>query len=129
VALPHASYSDSQAWGHGACMLSCFSRFRLCSPWTVTHQAPLSMGFSKQEYGVGCHALLQQVHGTQSISSHANGRAIPTTQAQFKPLHISQALKLTGKSRAQGQAQESRGHILHRRAMVKGWIYNTNTGK
>ena len=73
---------------------------------TVTHQAPLSMGFSRQEYGVGCNALLQEAHGTQSISSHANGRAIPTTQAHFKPLHISQALKLTRKSKAQDQAQK-----------------------
>ena len=25
----------------------------LCSPWTVTHQAPLSMGLSRQEYWSG----------------------------------------------------------------------------
>ena len=32
-------------------MLSCFSRVWLCvTPWTVAHQAPLSMGFSRQEY-------------------------------------------------------------------------------
>ena len=38
-------------------LLSCFSRVRLCvTPWTVTRQAPLSMGFSRQEYwsGVQC---------------------------------------------------------------------------
>ena len=34
-----------------ACMLSCFSRVQLIgTPWTVAHQAPLSMGFSRQEY-------------------------------------------------------------------------------
>ena len=34
-----------------ACMLSCFSCVRLfVTPWIVTHQAALSMGFSKQEY-------------------------------------------------------------------------------
>ena len=33
------------------CMLSCFSRVRLCATlWTVALQAPLSMGFSRQEY-------------------------------------------------------------------------------
>ena len=33
-----------------ACMLSHFSRIQLfVTPWTVTHQAPLSMGFSRQE--------------------------------------------------------------------------------
>ena len=29
------------------------------SPWTVAHQAALSMEFSRQEYGLGCHFLLQ----------------------------------------------------------------------
>ena len=29
------------------------SRVRLCDPWTVAHQAPLSMGFSKQKYWSG----------------------------------------------------------------------------
>ena len=35
-------------------MLSCFSCVRLfVIPWTVAHQAPLSMGFSRQEYWSG----------------------------------------------------------------------------
>ena len=35
-------------------VLSCFSRVQLfATPWTVAHQAPLSMGFSKQEYWSG----------------------------------------------------------------------------
>ena len=34
-----------------ACMLSRFSHVRLCAiPWTAAHQAPLSTGFSRQEY-------------------------------------------------------------------------------
>ena len=32
-----------------------------CDPWTVAHQAPLSMGFSRQECWVGCHFLLQEI--------------------------------------------------------------------
>ena len=37
-----------------ACMLCHFSRVWLCAtPWTVAHQAPLSMGFSRQEYWSG----------------------------------------------------------------------------
>ena len=37
-----------------ACMLSCFSRVRLAVIlWTVAHQAPLSMGFSRQGYWSG----------------------------------------------------------------------------
>ena len=35
-------------------MLSCFSRVRLCvTVWTVALQAPLSMGFPRQEYWSG----------------------------------------------------------------------------
>ena len=37
-----------------ACVLSLFSHVQLFSiPWTVAHQAPLSMGFSRQEYWSG----------------------------------------------------------------------------
>ena len=36
------------------CLLSCFSHVQLSvTLWTVTHQAPLSMGFSRQEYWSG----------------------------------------------------------------------------
>ena len=36
------------------CMLSHFSRECLCMiPWIVAHQAPLSMGFSRQEHQSG----------------------------------------------------------------------------
>ena len=35
-------------------VLSCFSRVQLfATQWTVAHQAPLSMGFSRQEYWSG----------------------------------------------------------------------------
>ena len=43
-------------------LLSHFSRVQLCAtPQTAAHQAPLSLGFSRQEHwtGVGCHFLLQ----------------------------------------------------------------------
>ena len=37
-----------------ACVLSCFSRVQLLvTLWTVVRQAPLSMGFSRQEYWSG----------------------------------------------------------------------------
>ena len=36
------------------CMLRCFSHVRLCAIlWTIASQAPLSMGFSRQEYWSG----------------------------------------------------------------------------
>ena len=41
-------------------LLSHFSRvWLLATPWTAAYQAPPSMGFSRQEYWVGCHCLLQ----------------------------------------------------------------------
>ena len=42
------------------------------APWTMTHQSPLSMEFSRQEYGnngVGCHFLLQGIFLTQGSNS------------------------------------------------------------
>ena len=41
--------------------------------WNVVHQAPLSMEFSRQDIGVGCHALLQGIFPTQEsnqVSPH-----------------------------------------------------------
>ena len=36
------------------CVLSCFSHVRLfVTLWTVAHQAPWSMGFSRQDYWSG----------------------------------------------------------------------------
>ena len=41
-------------------LLSHFSHVQLCvTPQMAAHQAPPSLGFSRQEYGVGCHFLLQ----------------------------------------------------------------------
>ena len=52
-------------------VLSHFSRVGLfVTPWTVGHQSPLSMGFCKQETGVGCHALLQGIFPTQGSNPH-----------------------------------------------------------
>ena len=45
------------------------SRVRLfATPWTVAHQAPLSIGFSRQQYWSGVHALLQGIF--PGINSH-----------------------------------------------------------
>ena len=38
------------------------------TPWTVACQAPLSMGFSRQEYWSGCHFLLQGICPTQGLN-------------------------------------------------------------
>ena len=57
------------SWATRVCVCSaqsCFSRVRLFATlWTVARQTPLSMGFSRQEYRVGRHALLQGILPTQ----------------------------------------------------------------
>ena len=51
---PPISLWETVAWRMRVCMLSRFSYVRLCKTlWTTAHQAPLSMGFSRQEYRSG----------------------------------------------------------------------------
>ena len=38
------------------------------TPWTIAHQAPLSMGFSRQEYW-SCHFLLRGIFCTQGSNT------------------------------------------------------------
>ena len=52
------------------CVLSTSCVQRVVTPWTIAHQAPLSMGFSRQEYWNGCHALLQGIFLTQVSNPH-----------------------------------------------------------
>ena len=66
-------------------MLSCFSRVRLfVTPWTVAYQAPLSMGFSRQEYWSGLPFLLQGIFLTQG--SNLNLLHLLHWQADSLPL-------------------------------------------
>ena len=53
---------------HYLCVLRHIQLFE--TPWTVASQAPLSMGFSRQETGVGSHFLLQGVSLTQGLNLH-----------------------------------------------------------
>ena len=55
---------------HGLSAKSLQSCLTLATLWTVAYQAPLSMGFSRQEYGMGCHVLLQGIFSTQRPYSH-----------------------------------------------------------
>ena len=38
--------------------------------WIVAHQAPLSIGFPRQEYGIVCCFLLQRIFLTQGLNPH-----------------------------------------------------------
>ena len=52
--FPHSTEGHSLVVFSCACVLSHFSHVWLCAtPWTISHQAPLSMGFSRQEYWSG----------------------------------------------------------------------------
>ena len=39
-------------------------------PWNVAHWAPLSIEFSRQEYGMSCHILFQGIFSTQGSNLH-----------------------------------------------------------
>ena len=57
-------------WGDCVCVysFSCVQIF--VTPWTAAFQAPLSMGFSRQEYGVGSLSFLQGIFPIQGLSPH-----------------------------------------------------------
>ena len=55
--LEWVAIAFSNAWKWKVKVKS-LSRVRLlATPWTAAHQAPPSMGFSRQEYWSGCHCL------------------------------------------------------------------------
>ena len=64
--------------------------------WTVAHQAPVSMGFSRlKNTGVGCHALLQEIFPTQGSKPGLPpwGQILYQLSHQGSPLNI--IVKLT----------------------------------
>ena len=52
------------------CMCALSRVWLSVTPWTVAHQAPLSMGFSRQEYWSGLHFLLTGIFLTQGSNLH-----------------------------------------------------------
>ena len=70
-------------------LLSRFSRVRLCAtPKTAAHEAPPSLGFSRQEHtGVGCHCLLQcrKVKSESEVAESCRLLATPWTAAHQAP--------------------------------------------
>ena len=69
-------------------MLSRFSCVEFCvTPWTVTRQAPLSVGFSRQESWSRLHSLLQgifQPRDPASLTSRALAGEIFTTSTTWE---------------------------------------------
>ena len=76
------------------CMLSHFSHGqRFATPWTVAHQAPPSMGFSRQEYwsGLLCPPpgdLLEPGIEPTSLTSSALAGRFLTTEPPGKPIFL-----------------------------------------
>ena len=69
-----------------ACMLSHFSHVQLfATPWTIAHQAPLSMGFSRQEHWSGLPCAppgdlpYREVEPTSLASPELAGRFFTTS--------------------------------------------------
>ena len=64
------------------------------TPWTIAHQAPLSMGFSRQENWKGCHTLLLGFFLTQGLNTsllcflHWQGCSFTTSATWEAPYHI-----------------------------------------
>ena len=65
-----ASWASYYVMSLCACMLSHFSHCLDCGLWTVAHHAPMSMGFSNQDYWSGLPCLLQGIFSTQGSNRH-----------------------------------------------------------
>ena len=72
-------------------LLSRFSRVRLCAtPWTAAHQAPQSLGFSRQEHWSGL-PFPSPMHGSEKWKwscSVMSNLATPWTAAHQAPLSM-----------------------------------------
>ena len=53
-------YLHVLVWCVYVVLFTCFA-VNFLTPWTVAHQAPLSMGFPRKNIGVGCHFPLRGV--------------------------------------------------------------------
>ena len=58
------------------------------TPWTIAHQTPLSMDFSRQDYWSGCHSLLKiklsslNQHGLGWVLNLMTGVLVKDTEIQ-----------------------------------------------
>ena len=89
-----------------ACVPGRFSRVPLCATaWTAAHQAPLSLGFSRQEYWGGLHALLQGIFTTQGWNQRLLN--LPRSQAGSLPLaHLGGPSRVSADTKADTKPRE-----------------------
>ena len=69
-------------------LLSHFSRVRLCVTQTTAHQAPPSLGFSRQEHWSGLHFFLQWIKVEVKSLSCVRLFLTPWTAAYQAPLSM-----------------------------------------
>ena len=94
-------------------MLSPFSRVQLCATrWTVAHQAPLSMGGSRQEYWSGLPCPPPGIFPRQE--SHPHHLHLLHWQAGSLPL------VLLGKPRRKGREGEILPNAVHQKRLF--WV-------
>ena len=99
----------------------------LCDPMGCTYQAPLSMGFSRQEYWVGTHSLLQGIFPTQGSNtglphsrqilshlSHHGSRSHLSTEIERKMWYCSSNPMSHPRPKEKPQKDGSRGKITFR---------------
>ena len=60
----------SQVWLWVCVCVCALSHDWILDPWTLAHQAPLFMEFSRQKYWSGCHFLFQGIFSTQGSNLH-----------------------------------------------------------
>ena len=75
VGIPNSTDTERQFGKYtptmiGGCGLGAKFCLTLATPWTVANQAPLTLGFSRQEYWSGLHFLLQGIFLTQGLNPH-----------------------------------------------------------
>ena len=78
-ALEWVAISFPNAWKWKVKVKSLSRVQLLATPWTAAYQAPPSMGFSRQEYRMGCHCLLRnhgEPHTNSSKSDKIKGRKL-----------------------------------------------------
>ena len=68
--LARRSEASSSGWTFCLHLLSCQHLLKLEAPWTAAHQAPPSMGLSRQEYWSGLPCPPPAVSPTQGLNLH-----------------------------------------------------------
>ena len=89
IALTITSFCQSPSLFAGpvcCCLVTKAMSDPLASPWTIIHQAPLSVGFPGQDVGVGCHFLLCCI-GRQVLYPRVTGEAFLLNRGADSWLH------------------------------------------